>query len=120
MTIAIRRIHSSIRAVLDQPIWVVTLITLLAAALRLFNLGAKSFWLDESILYWISRGPFSEIVNYSITLHNAPPLYPLLLHIISGLSESEAIMRLVSCAAGIMAVPSMYALARRIMQREAA
>ena len=49
-----------------KPVWVIGSITLLALALRLFNLGEKSLWLDEAICYWASQGDFAEVIHKTV------------------------------------------------------
>ncbi len=97
------------------PYAVVAGITLLGALLRIWHLGYKPFWLDEAVLYWISRGSLGEVIAENTARNSAPPLYALLLNPILNIGESEAVLRSVSCLAGILAIPAVYLLARQFL-----
>ncbi|MBC7815009.1 MAG: glycosyltransferase family 39 protein [Burkholderiales bacterium] len=108
-------------SLLARPVVIVALITLLAAGLRVYNLGDKSLTLDESKVYWTSQASLTDILTQSNFSFSGPPLYLLLIRVVSdSLNDSEFVLRLVSCIAGILAVPSMYLLARRFTSRDAA
>ncbi|SEV88984.1 glycosyltransferase family 39 protein [Natrinema salifodinae] len=95
-------------------------IALLAAALRLFRLGSESYWLDEvvSVTLVTSNTP-SELLVSVPGNDPHPPLYYLLLSgwaAIFGTSEVAA--RLLSALVGIATVLVLYALGRRLFDRE--
>ena len=86
-----------------------------AAILRVFDLGDKSLWFDEAVLYWIADGSPGEVLEENAARNSAPPLFALLLSGIMRFGATEATLRLISCAAGIAVIPAVYALARRYM-----
>jgi uncharacterized membrane protein len=90
-----------------------TVMTLAAAGLRLINLGRKSLWHDEAVTFWISQSSLTTILAENARVNSAPPLYVIIIHFVSGLGHSEAILRSVSCLAGTLAVPVIFWLARR-------
>jgi hypothetical protein len=53
-------------------------------------------------------------------MNSAPPLFALLLGLISRFNESEAILRLLSCLAGVAAFPSIYFLSKKFVPQNAA
>ncbi|RYX81763.1 hypothetical protein EON83_22630 [bacterium] len=108
---------SFLRSLRQNTFVVLGLITLLGAVLRLFHLDYKPLWLDEAVLYWISKGNISDVIIQNATRNSAPPLFAVLLHLIIQVGDSESMLRSISCAAGIAAIPSMYFLARNFMPR---
>src|SRR5579862_6147360 len=89
-------------------------IILLGACLRLYHLGFKSLWLDEAVLYWISRGDWASIIAQNASQNSAPLTFALLLHAVScWWGESESALRLISCVAGIASIPALYFLGRQ-------
>ncbi|WP_247000691.1 glycosyltransferase family 39 protein [Halosolutus gelatinilyticus] len=95
-------------------------IAVLTAALRLFRLGAESYWLDEvvSVTLVTSNTPYELLVSVPGNDPH-PPLYFLLLSgwmAIFGTSESAA--RLLSALVGVATVLVLYAIGRRLFDRE--
>ncbi|MCL6648904.1 MAG: hypothetical protein K6U89_11275 [Chloroflexi bacterium] len=77
---------------------------LVAFALRLINLGERSFWTDEGYSAWLSAQPIATILTDD-PFH--PPLYPLLLKGWTALGpwfDSDAGRRLPSALAGALVV----------------
>ena len=107
-------------ATLEKPrmqyVWLI-LITMLAAALRLYKLGAWSFWIDE--IYTINRAQihFSDPIH---VLQNLPstlwlPFSVILTNIslsLFGVNEWSA--RLASALLGIVTLPVLYFITRQI------
>lgn len=91
---------------------------ILAAALRLPGLGRFGFWRDEALSTFISRQQFPfEILN-SLRDHGHPPLYYTLSHFWIALTgESEFTLRLLSVSLGILLIPAVYVLGRRLFDR---
>ncbi len=85
------------------------------AVLRLHGLGNESFWNDEGWTWGLIRGTPSELLRGLIEHDGHPPLYFLLLQGWSKISGvSEAALRLPSALAGILSLPLMYLLGRRL------
>ncbi len=94
--------------------WAVLAITLLAAGLRAFQIGAKTLWLDEAFSLWVARHPLPELWNWLVRIDQHPPLYYTLLHFWLAFGDGEAALRSLSALAGIATVPVMYGLGRAI------
>lgn len=95
-------------------------LTTIGGALRAYDIGVKSLWYDEAVIYWISRADLSSLVAANAQLNSAPPLYVLLAHFASRIATSEAALRSVSWLAGTLAIPLIYLLALRYVSRSAA
>ena len=100
--------------------WLMPLIVLLGAALRLYNLTYHSLWFDEAVsIRWAQSG-VSRILEVSMKLvdDRLPPLYYLLLKWwgdVAGLSEFS--VRFPSVVFGTLLIPVVYALGRRLFGR---
>lgn len=108
------------RCLTSHPVVVVGAITLVGAMLRLYHLGYKPLWLDEAVLYWISRGGVQEIIAHNASSNSAPPLFAILLGLLTKVHDSEAALRSVSVVAGIVSLPAIYQLCVEFVSRRAA
>jgi hypothetical protein len=82
--------HLKLRA---NHIFVVAVILLLAATLRIWNIGRESFWADEGWSIILSKGPTLPDVVQTMAEDQHPPLYFALLHYwidLTGNSEDNA------------------------------
>lgn len=94
--------------------------TLVAAALRLFRLGAQSLWIDE-VFTWMSSGIGTPLAARDLLENLHGPLYSLILHAWTSVAgDSERAMRLPSAVFGIATVPALAWLARRWLGRRPA
>ncbi len=85
-------------------------IILLAALLRMANLGAKSFWLDEA--YGVVRAqPTLEAVDPN----NAPLYYTAIYYWTGAFGHSEGIVRLPSALISLLNVALLYQLGRQLL-----
>ncbi|MCL4467105.1 MAG: glycosyltransferase family 39 protein [Chloroflexi bacterium] len=97
--------------------WQLSLLGLVvfAFAVRTFGLNAQSLWHDEGAsLYYASQDPLAMIGQVA-QLGEIPPLYYLLLHfwlLLAG--TSELALRLPSVIAGVLSLPLLYQLGRRL------
>jgi 4-amino-4-deoxy-L-arabinose transferase-like glycosyltransferase len=122
MTLAMRASQAAKRMTVlsNQPwmqyVWLL-LITLLAAALRLYKLGEWSFWIDE--LYTINHAT-AHFSSLNLLLQNIPPArnwIPVSVILaaqalnIWGVGEWSA--RIVAALIGILSVPILYFPTRR-------
>lgn len=90
-------------------------LTLVAAALRLYRLGAESLWLDEGYTQTWTSQPVGAMLATLAQGDYHPPLYYLLVRGVTlVLGPGASSLRLVSAVAGILAVPALYALARTL------
>jgi uncharacterized membrane protein len=94
----------------DVAAWLAGLALVGGAAVRLNTLPYKSLWLDEVVTLHMARGSLAEILAVQADPH--PPLYYLLMHYWVAVGQSEAILRLPSALAGIIAIPLLYWVVR--------
>lgn len=94
-------------------LWAV-LVFLLGAFLRFYKLSALSLWTDEGISWQVARSGVPDILR-TAALDVHPPLYYLSLHFWTRLfGTSEAALRSLSAVAGILALPLIYLIAKRL------
>ena len=94
--------------------FLIALIIIAGAGLRFYNLGFKSLWLDEAVIYWSAQGTLQEVAHHNLISNSAPPTFTFLIHYISKLGNSEFMLRLIPCIAGIVSIPVAFLLFRRI------
>lgn len=87
-------------------------ILVLALAVRLWDLRARSLWFDEAGEYWVSTAPFAHLAQSVRTGTGDPPLYEFLLHAWMRVSHAEAWLRLLSVIASVSGVAAVMILAR--------
>lgn len=97
------------------------IIVLLAFGLRMFQLDNFGFWLDEGLTPLRSGYSVAEILSNRITIQDGvtkdthPPLHYLLIHFSRRLfGESDLAYRVPSVFAGVILVPLLFQLARRM------
>jgi len=96
------------------------LLVICGGFLRLWNLGGQSFWVDEvDALYaaksWLDTGTFAMPSGY---IYTRAPLYTYttgLLYTVLGVGETTT--RLTSAVFGILSILLVYALGKRIFNR---
>jgi len=92
----------------------VALLVLMGSVLRAYHLGFKSLWLDEAVIYHISKGgSLSQVIRLNARHNSAPPLYPLLIKVISQLADTEVALRMLSFVAGSLAIVAIYFAGRK-------
>jgi len=98
---------------------ILTLLTLLALLLRLFQLGANSLWVDELItLHQGTVEGYSLWTQFLDDYQN--PLPMVVFAIFHGFSASEAWLRIPSVLWGACSVPLLFVVGRRIVGTRAA
>jgi 4-amino-4-deoxy-L-arabinose transferase-like glycosyltransferase len=95
-------------------------VTILGAGLRAYNLGMKSLWYDEAVIYWVARSPIPSMVAENAHGNSAPPLYPFLIHFVTEFATNEVALRSLSWLAGVLAIPVFYWLAQKYVSKGAA
>jgi mannosyltransferase len=98
---------------LNSSLWF-GLVVVVGSALRLFRLGIKSFWLDEATSVVLAQA--DRLVFASALIHRQAnmTLYYVLLRGWIRLGSSEFVIRCLSVAAGVAAIPAIYVLGRRL------
>lgn len=97
--------------------WCIVSITLLGAALRLSRLAAQSLWFDEVFSWLCASTPLAVGLRFALLNFVHPPLYYLLLRPFVILHHSEYMLRWLSATIGIVAVPLIYQVGRRLAGR---
>lgn len=95
----------------------VTACCALAAALSLYHLGYKSFWLDEGVSVGHARDRWPTFVYDIRTTEANMSLYYFLLREWVRLGTSETRVRLLSCIFAVSTVPVLYGVATRLFDR---
>ncbi len=90
-------------------------IVIVAAALRLWHLGGRPLWFDETWSVLIARQPLEDIPGLVWRHDTIPPLYYLALNLWIGLfGEGEVAVRLPSVLASLAVVGGTFFLGRRV------
>lgn len=98
----------------------VTVLVLVALAVRLYDLGGKPLWLDEAYSYDYAQRSLAALWSPSAPVDMHPPLYYVLLGAWLQLGGSEAWLRLPSALVSAAAVVPTYLAARLLAGRRAA
>lgn len=91
-------------------------LALVALALRLYQIGNESLWLDEAYTLLFSGLPLDRLFTVG-GAHEHPPFYYLIVHFLLNLWNSPVAPRLVSAVAGSLSVLVMYALGAKLFGR---
>ncbi|MFO7697036.1 MAG: glycosyltransferase family 39 protein, partial [Anaerolineae bacterium] len=97
--------------------------------LRVYQLGAKSLWIDEAFSVWMGRQPVPEMLSWLVRIDQHPPLYYLLLRLWMYIGDALEQMatprsgaswvRALSALCSMLNIPALYALGRRPAGRKA-
>jgi hypothetical protein len=92
-------------------------VLLVAAALRLYGLGAESLWTDELLtLHFVSRfGPIEVLWGVPSTQPHVPLYYFLLKQWVAVVPDTDAALRFLSALFGIASVGALYLVGRRLV-----
>ena len=95
-----------------QKIYLLSL-TVLALLLRLYQLGAESLWIDESLSAFFATLPFDVMIQSMLEegLHHSPIYYILLRPFAAG-EFNESYLRLLSVLFGVASIPLLALLGR--------
>lgn len=113
--------------VLNKTQWLLVVLMLTALAWRVYHLESQSLWSDEGLSLYRSRLSLGENLSNIIvvppnvpTRDTNPPLYFIALsgwRAVAG--ESEYALRFLSVAAGLLIVPLLYVVGRRLFSTSA-
>lgn len=109
---ALTRVWVSLSRIPD-PVWVIGL-TLLGFALRLYHLGESSLWMDEAFTWFRASLPLDEGLRALLAVMNHPPLHQLLMALVVHVDTSEFFLRIPSVMAGVVALPVIYRVGRKL------
>ncbi|MCR4406249.1 MAG: glycosyltransferase family 39 protein [Anaerolineae bacterium] len=96
--------------------WLVGILVM-GAFLRLLLLGHQSLWLDEAFSVIIARRDWGQII-VSTAQDTMPPLYYFVLRAFLALGDGEFVVRLPSALWGMVTIPLLYALGRRLFSEK--
>jgi hypothetical protein len=65
------------------------------------------------MLYWISQGDFNSIIQHNAHFNSAPPLFALLINLVTTFGNSEAVLRSIPMLAGVTSIPVFFIFARQ-------
>ena len=107
---------------LSGAVWLIILgITALGGVLRLWDLSAKSFWIDELISLCSADAIQNVKTFFTPSCGNAhPPLYFLLLKAWADFGQGEFYLRLLPVIFGIAVIPSVFLLGNELLERRSA
>jgi hypothetical protein len=104
--------------------WLPVLMLLAAFALRLHHIEAFGFWTDESLTPLRASYPLSQILQNEIIIQDVvtkdthPPFYYLIIHFTRQvLGETDFAYRYPSLLAGLLLLPLLFQLGRRLYNR---
>jgi mannosyltransferase len=90
-------------------------IVTLGGVLRFYQSGSEGLWLDEAFSVWLARQPIGEMLRWVVRIDQHPPLYYTLLHFwMLLLGDGPAIVRSLSALFGVLTIPVVYLLGRRL------
>lgn len=96
--------------------WILLLLVLAGAVLRLYRLGAQSYWVDE--LLTIGAAEVGGRLGAREFFTNIQgPFHALIVHLVSRASTSEFALRVPSALAGVAAIPALYHLGKELFDR---
>ena len=90
----------------------VVMATLAGLCLRLYRLGDTPLLSLEVYTWDFSKQTISFILGPLAHIETNPPLYYLLMHLVTRLGDTELILRLPSALSGTLAIPLVYLLGR--------
>ncbi len=95
--------------------WLVIIITLIGGGLRVFLLGSKGLWLDETFSVWLANHGVDDMLHWIVKIDQHPPLYYLLLHYWIALKgDAPYYVRLLSVLFGAGTIPIIYLIGKRL------
>jgi uncharacterized membrane protein len=86
----------------------------LAAAIRLWDINARSLWFDEAIEYWTAKASLLTIPKGLIASSFQPPLYSFILHFWQIINNDPVWLRMLSVIVSLLTVIGTMALANKI------
>jgi 4-amino-4-deoxy-L-arabinose transferase-like glycosyltransferase len=93
---------------------VLAAIVAIGAVLRWHSIGAGSIWIDEAGSLTLARMPFGEFLRTLWQYEANMSLYYALLRVWLLLGTSEAWVRSLSALFGVLSIPAIYVLGRRL------
>jgi mannosyltransferase len=96
------------------------LVTILAFALRFYQLGHEALWIDEALTDLFARRPLKAIWRSGIEADLTPPLWYTLQKAWMSFGDSEFVLRTPAALAGTLTIPVVIAIGRLVADNRAA
>ncbi len=91
------------------------IITLAGAFLRVFLISRTGLWLDEAFSVWMANHPVGEMLQWISNIDQHPPLYYLLLHSwVANFGNTPYYARALSALFGAATIPVIYLTGKRL------
>lgn len=90
-----------------------------AAVLRLYKLGAATFWLDESWSWYLANTSWKSFWTLVSSSELNMVLYYLCLRAWRYIGEEEASLRALSVVFGVVSIPALYVLGKHLFNETA-
>ena len=98
-----------------RPGYLAALLVLLALALRLYHIGDRSLWLDETYTaHAVRYATLGDVVAWTYTSLDQMPVFNVITWLLRGLGATEWALRLPSALAGALSVLAVYHLGRAV------
>ncbi len=95
--------------------WLTIFITLAGGVLRLLLLDYRGMGADETFSIWLASHSLGDVLRWTATIDQQPPLYYLLLHAWMALyQDTPHHVRLLSVLFGTAAIPLIYLIGKRL------
>lgn len=101
-----------------RVLWILLGLVGAGAGLRFLGLEVQSLWWDELFSWWLSdKESLGEVLDQAARdVH--PPAHPAIIYFVERfLGDSEFWLRFPSAIFGVLCIPAMYLLARRMFSR---
>ncbi len=92
-------------------------LTIAAFALRFYNLGFNSIWLDEGSTLGFARQSLMGIWESTAGGEVNPPLFHYIEHFMLAFGDSEIILRFIPALLGALTIPVFYFIGREVCGR---
>ena len=93
---------------------------IVSAVLMLASLGQRPLWFDETVSVEAARLSTPSLAHYVATVESNMSLYHVLLHLWLGAGGGDGFARSLSVLFGLMTLPVLFALARRLFDTRTA
>lgn len=93
-------------------LYLLLIITIIAAALRFYHLGWQSLWLDEAATLWYSSSGYDGVWKYVLSGEYNPPLFYWITTFMLNFGDSEFVLRFIPCVVGVLTIPVVYLLGK--------
>src|SRR6266404_290643 len=105
------------RAPMRRETAIIAVVTLIGAGVRLHHLAGRSLWIDEAASVHFATIPWWPFLRLLWGYQGNMALYYFALRAWMHWGDSEFVVRGLSALFGILTIPSVYALGKRLFDR---